>query len=97
MTQTEYQNLAKQCASFQSMPIDVQNQILAAQGAEMESYIQMFSEESAQMNQATQEFQSESDKIILDFKKAKTTQLKNAETQSRAEEEKLLQNFLNNN
>lgn len=97
MTQTEYQNLAKQCASFQSMPLEVQNQILAAQGAEMESYIQMFSEESAQMNQATQEFQSESDKIILDFKKAKTTQLKNAETQSRAEEEKLLQNFLNNN
>lgn len=97
MTQTEYQNLAKQCASFQSMPVEVQNQILAAQGTEMESYIQMFSEESAQMNQANQEFETASDQIILDFKKAKTTQLKSAENKSRAEEEKLLQSFLNTN
>lgn len=97
MTQTEYQNLAKKCASFQSMPAEVQNQILAAQGAEMEGYIQMFSEESVQMNEANKNFQAESAQIITDFKKAKSTQMKADENKSRAEEEKILQNFLTSN
>lgn len=100
MTVQEYEILAKKCASFQEMTPEIQTQILAARGPEMDSYIQMFTEEINLMSQASQEFTESSDQIVLNFtsnlKSEKAKKLQEDENKSKAEDEKLLQNFFNN-
>lgn len=68
MTHEEYEQLVKSAASFGEMSADVQSRILAAEGEEMEKYIRIFTEEKALLAKAYQNFQAETDKVVLDYK-----------------------------
>lgn len=68
MTREEYQQLVKSAVSFQEMSAEIQARILAAEGEEMDKYIQMFEEEKELMAKAYQSFQQETDKIVVDYK-----------------------------
>jgi len=68
MTREEYEKLVKSAMSFRTMAPDVQARILAATGAEMEKYIEIFQEEMALIGKANQNFQQETQQIVTNCK-----------------------------
>lgn len=99
MTREEYEKLVRSCASFREMLPEVQARILAAEGEEMERYIAIFQEEQTLMAQAYQNFQKETDQIVLDYRttvqKEKRNKLVAAESGVRRAEENRVEDLLN--
>lgn len=98
MTREEYEKLVRSCASFAEMPAGAQERILAAVGEEMERYIAIFQEEQQLMAQAVEDFQKETDQIVLDYKtgvqKEKRAKLVAAESGVRRREEDRAEDLL---
>lgn len=99
MTREEYEKLVKSCASFHEMLPEVQARILAAEGEEMERYIAIFQEEQTLMAQAYQNFEKETNQIVLDYmtgvQKEKRQKLVAAESGVRKREEHRAEDLLN--
>jgi hypothetical protein len=98
MTREEYEKLVKSCASFREMLPEVQARILAAEGEEMERYIAIFQEEQTLMAQAYQNFEKETDQIVLDYmtgvQKEKRQKLVAQESGARRAEENRAEDLL---
>ncbi len=99
MTREEYLQLVKTAASFQSMDPETQKKIQAAEGQEMEHYIQIFKEEESLVGDAAKEFVDKSKEIVKDFKVNVTTikkeHLKTNEAKAKQDDEKKEEEILN--
>ncbi|MFO0780563.1 MAG: hypothetical protein U0519_01580 [Candidatus Gracilibacteria bacterium] len=100
MTKEDFKKLAESTYSFTQMDPETQAKVLASEGAEMESYIQMFTEENAGMAEAVKEFDEDSQNTVTQFKTVvkadKKDKLQKAEEESKKQEDQLINNLLNN-
>jgi len=91
MTREEYLKLVKGSAAFKDMDQATQAKILAAEGAQMENYIKIFTEEHDTVESAKKSFKAASDEAVANFKqevKVITTRaLKVSEAESRKKDE----------
>lgn len=78
MTQAEYQQLVQGSPSFKSLDPETQQAILLAEGAKMEEYAKLFTDEKAMLNQAWDKHQEANELIIKEFvdKAKKSMQVK---------------------
>lgn len=99
MTVEEYQEFVKKSASFQAMsPVD-QQRVLFARGADMEGFIQIFTEEQKLLKSTVADFYDKSDQVVKDFKKEvkveKKEKLKKEETKEKTEAAQVADKLLN--
>ncbi len=99
MTREEYEKLVKSAYSFKEMSPELQASVLAAEGKEMEQYIQMFQEENQSLTKAYGDFEGENEKIVMDYKvevkKDRKEALEVEEEKTQSKEEAAAEKLLN--
>lgn len=68
MTKEEFKKLVEAAYSFQQLPAADQQRILAAEGAEMEQYVQMFEEEGRVLAKAYADFEAGTAAVVAEAK-----------------------------
>lgn len=99
MSDQEYQQLVRGSASFQDLDANLQAKILEATGEDREGYIRTFQEEAELMKKAVEDFSSQNDQVIADFKATvqneKSAKIKSAENKAKAQDEEALTDLMN--
>ena len=98
MTREEYRKLVQSTYSFSQLDADEQAKILNAEGDEMEYYVNLFQGENDTMGKAINDFRSNNDQVILEFKftvkKDKEMKLKASEKAEKSKDDQILKKLL---
>lgn len=98
MTKEEFKKMVEGAYSFQQLPAADQQRILAAEGAEMEQYVQMFEEEGRVLAKAYADFEAGTTAVLAEAKgvdrKRKAERRAESEAVERRGEEEVLKKML---